>query len=237
MKLLDAFFELLYPPKCIVCDEPILSYGYCQQCKGKIVPISETMCLQCGCESKFCECKKRIYHFDGITTPYFNEEYARQAVYDLKFSRKFNCVKPFSKEMAKCIKKSYGLENIDLICCVPASKKTMYERGFNQSDLFAKEISEILNIEYNANLLVKKSKTKTQHRIRNIEDRFANVRDGYKSVFDLKGKNILLVDDIKTTGASLDECARQLKFSGAENVYSVVALITRKVRFDKIIDL
>ena len=113
----------------------------------------------------------------------------------------------------------------------------MYERGFNKSDLFAKEISEILNIEYNANLLVKKSKTKTQHRIRNIEDRFANVRDGYKSVFDLKGKNILLVDDIKTTGASLDECARQLKFSGAENVYSVVALITRKVRFDKIIDL
>lgn len=237
MKLLDALFELLYPPKCIVCDEPILEYGYCKGCKGKIAPISETLCLECGCESKLCECKNRVYHFDGITAPYYNEEYARQAVYDLKFSKKFNCVKPFSSAMAKCVKKSYGLENIDIICCVPASKKTLYDRGFNQSDLFAKEISDILKIEYNPKLLVKKSKTKTQHRIQNIEDRFENVRNGYKSLIDLKGKNVLLVDDIKTTGASLDECARQLKFSGAENVYAVVALITRKVHGDKIIDL
>ena len=97
MKLIDAFFELLYPPRCLVCDEPTIEYGCCDDCKDKINTISNDMCLYCGNESKFCECNKIVYHFDGITAPYFNEGYAQQTVYDLKFNRKFNCLKPFGK--------------------------------------------------------------------------------------------------------------------------------------------
>ena len=237
MNLLDAFFEILYPPRCIICDEPVLNYGYCDDCKGKLTPIKHAMCLSCGCEEQYCECKNRIYHFDGVAGPYFNEEYAQQAVYDFKFSKKFNCVKPFSKAMANCAKNSFGLENIDIICCVPASKKSLYERGFNQSEVLAKEVSELLKINCDSGLLIKSNKVKTQHRIKNYSDRFKNVRNKFKTTKNLSGKNVLLVDDIKTSGATLDECARQLKFSGAENVYCLVALLSRYNPKNKSIDL
>lgn len=228
MNLIDAFLDLLYPPKCIICEEPILEYGYCSKCDGKLKPIAEEMCLACGSRRKHCECKSRIYHFDAITAPYFNEGYAKQGVYDLKFHNKFHCLKPFSKQMAKKVIKNIGKENIDLICSVPASVSSLYDRGFNQSDLFAREISELLKTEYKSKLIKKKESVKSQHRIKSIEDRINNVRNGYVVCEKIKTKNVLLVDDIKTTGATIDECARQLKFAGAENVYCVVALITEK---------
>ena len=227
MTLFDAFLETLYPPKCIICDEPIPEYGYCDYCRGKLKPISEPLCPQCGLDNENCECKKRIYHFDAITAPYFNEEYAQQAVYDLKFSKKFNCLRPFSKEMARCVKKNIGTENIDLICCVPAKQSSLYDRGFNQAELFAMKVSENLKIDFSRNLIHIVSEGKTQHRLKTIEDRYENVRGKFGVKKDITGKNILLVDDIKTTGATIDECARQLKFAGAEKVYCVTALVTR----------
>ncbi len=237
MNLLDAFLDLLYPPKCIICEEPINDYGYCSECKGKLKPIDEDMCLCCGLRRKHCECKYRIYHFDAITAPYFNEGYAKQGVYDLKFHNKFHCLKPFSKQIANKVIKNFGLENIDLICSVPASVPSLYKRGFNQSDLFAREVARILKIEYKSKLIRKKETVKSQHRIKSIEDRINNVRNGYKVYQSLKGKNILLVDDIKTTGATIDECARQLKFAGADKVYCAVALITEKKRGIETYDL
>ena len=228
MKFFDAVFEFLYPPKCIICEKLIPDYGYCDDCKGKITPISEHQCSQCGLDDKNCECKKRIYHFDAIAAPYFNEGYAQQGVYDLKFSRKFYCLRPFGKEMARVVKKNFGIENIDLVCCVPAKPESMYKRGFNQSDVFAREISNALKITYDKNLVKLISSRKTQHRLKTIEDRFANVRNNYAVYKNIKDKNVLLVDDIKTTGATIDECARQLKFAGANKVYCVTALITRR---------
>lgn len=228
MNLIDAFLDLLYPPKCIICEEPISDYGYCAKCDGKLKPISEEMCIICGSRRKFCECKERVYHFDAVAAPYFNEGYARQGVYDLKFHNKFNCLKPFGKEMSLRAKKCFGIENIDLICPVPASVESYNERGFNQSDLFAREISEHLKIEYKPKLIKKLETVKSQHRIKSLEDRFNNVRNGFKVYDSIKGKNVLLVDDIKTTGATIDECARQLKFAGADKVYCIVALITEK---------
>ena len=233
MNLLDAILEILYPPRCIVCDEPIPYYGYCKGCKGKITTIKEEMCLSCGSRKKYCECNKRIYHFDGITAPYFNEGYAKQAVYDLKFRNKYNCVKNFGRQMAKKAAVNFGIENIDYICCIPPSRESDYKRGFNQSDLFAREVAKCLKIEYKPKLLKKKDSVRSQHRIRTVADRFENVRNGYFATESIKGKNVLVVDDIKTTGATIDECSRQLKFAGAEQVYCVVALITEHKRNDE----
>ena len=101
--------------------------------------------------------------------------------------------------------------------------------------MFAREISKLLNIEIKHNLLFKKISVITHHRKRTIEDRFKNVRNGFKATEKLYGKNILLVDDIKTTGATIDECARQLKFAGAERVYCVVALISEKTQGNELV--
>lgn len=226
MKLFDLFAELLYPPRCIVCDEPIFSEGYCRRCKNMIETIPYETCFCCGLEPKNCECKRFIYHFDGFSSPFYNKDYAQQAVYNLKFNEKFSCVNTFADEMANRAAKVFGIENIDVVCCVPLSKSSLLYRGFNQSELFAVRISEKLNKKFKPGLLYKKPSVKTQHDIRTIRDRFFNVRGGFGVSENIKGKNVLLVDDIKTTGASLDECARQLKFSGADKVYCVTALVS-----------
>ena len=232
MTVFNDFLEIFYPPKCIVCNEPIMDEGYCRYCNGKIKIITEETCFNCGIDKKHCECDRNIYHFDGITAPYYNETYAQHAVYNFKFRHRFSCVKTFAADMAQRAEQMFGKENIDIICFVPANKRTLRERGFNQSELFAEEISRIMNIRLDKTVLCKKENTAVQHNLGSVADRYENIRGSYYTEHRVDDLNILLVDDIKTTGASLDECARQLKFAGAERVYCVTALISR-LKFKK----
>jgi ComF family protein len=238
MKIIEAFLEMLYPPKCIVCGRAINSEGYCRRCENKIQPIEGETCFGCGLEKKLCRCRWYIYHFDGITAPYYNQDYAKQAIYDFKFKGLYRCVNTFADVMSDKVVETFGIENIDIVCCVPLSKEGFARRGFNQSELFAQKISKSLEKPLYSNLITKLDSVKTQHKITTVRERFLNVRGGYKVNMKIRGKNILLVDDIKTTGASLDECARQLKFAGADNVYCVTALITPpKMAANKTVDL
>ena len=230
-KLLEAFLDTLYLHKCIVCDSIIYSEGLCENCKDKLPIISEETCFHCGIDLKHCECDRYFYHFDGIVAPFFNEGFVKDAIYELKFMHNFKCINYVSSLMADYTVQTFGRENIDLICFVPASNKSYRRRGFNQSELFAERIAEKLRIPLSRDKLVKSDKVLTQH-ILGINDRFTNVRKAYSVNGKVTGKNILLVDDIKTTGATLDECARQLKFAGANAVYCVTALISRKENED-----
>ncbi len=226
MNLLEAFLDMVYPPRCVVCDKIIYFPGYCDSCVDKIKPITGERCFVCGQGVKDCDCKYFVYHFDGIVAPYYNEGFAQDAIYGLKFHDKFSCLEPFSKEMADLALKTFGRENIDLICFVPANKHSLNTRGFNQCELLAKRISKRTGIPINKRVLKKKNNVKTQHELNTVEKRFRNVRGAYYTSENVNNKNILLVDDIKTSGASLDGCARQLKFSGASHVYCVTALIS-----------
>jgi competence protein ComFC len=227
---LNAFLEMVFPHRCIVCDDVIMNEGFCNLHKDAIVPNTKETCFGCGSLKKQCECKRFVYHFDGLVSPYIDDELARDAVYKLKFRDGFDCVNVFGDEMAKCVKKSFGIENIDMICFVPSTKKRYLWRGFNQSEFFAKRISLNLDIPVRDDILFKKDSVKTQHEISTVRERFLNVRDGYYTKRIIKNKNVLLVDDIKTSGASLDECARQLKFAGAAKVYAVTAILSTKNR-------
>lgn len=225
MKLLDEILSLIYPPRCAACDKLIEYEGFCDSCLNSLQPILKKRCFRCGLPKKECDCRNFLYHFDGITSPYFNDGTAQQAIYNFKFRKNFGCVKLFSFNMAEYVKIVFGDENIDLICCMPSSKTNISKRGFNQSEILARQIAKELNKPFDSKLLVKKQGTKTQHFL-NLYERFSNVRNSFSVQGKLNGKSILLVDDIKTTGASLDECARQLKFAGALRVYCVTALIS-----------
>ena len=228
MKLLKALIDMIYPPRCVICGEVLYHSGYCGRCAGKMERVEGERCFSCGLPVKICDCKYHVYHFDGITAPYYNKGFAQDAVYSLKFGGRFAPVEPIADEMADLAIKTFGKENIDIICFVPSNKRSLYTRGFNQCELFAKRISERTGIPLNKRVLAKREKVKTQHDIKTMEDRFMNVRDAYYYTERISGKNVLLVDDIKTTGASLDECARQLKFAGAEQVLCVTALISAR---------
>ena len=124
-------------------------------------------------------------------------------------------------------------ENIDLILSVPISRERYLERGYNQSALIAKQIALCLNIPYKNFILIKKKNNKKQSTL-SISNRKRNVQGVY-SVWQkekIRGKNVLLIDDILTTGATLNECSRILKENGAKRV--IVGVIAKaKIRNHK----
>ena len=113
------------------------------------------------------------------------------------------------------------------ICSVPLSKERMLERGFNQSDILAKEASIRLGIPYKKGVLTKVRHTERQSHLHSRELRLENIKEAYSVSKDVAGQKFLLVDDIYTTGSTLDECAKMLFAAGASDVVGFCCAINR----------
>ena len=229
MKIFKNFFDtvlsIIYPNTCVACNEIISKDEFlCDYCYEFIKRAQlDKFCTKCGNDKESCLCKNRVYSFAGVTAPFYNENIAQKAMYAYKIGKRKTISKFFSYEMAKAVKYSFPDVDFNGVCFVPISKKSYSKRGFDQSGLIALEISEILNIPLYDKLecIVKST---NQHKMYGKE-RFNNIKGAYKSKGEVKG-NILLVDDIKTSGATLNECAKVLLSNGANEVYCVTGLIT-----------
>ncbi|MBE6733294.1 MAG: ComF family protein [Ruminococcaceae bacterium] len=227
----NMLLDTLFPKQCVCCDEIIDSdEELCDNCIRNIERIDPVKrCKKCGLEKKTCQCYKYVYHFEECIAPFFNEGIARRGMYAFKFKRKAHYAVYFADEMAKSIKSEWGKVGFDAVCYVPSTAYSFLRRGFNQSYLLAERISKLLEIPLVKDSLYGKFNFKFQHNLKR-DKRFEAVRNKYfynlERSSEIRGKTVLLVDDIKTTGATLDECARQLLFAGANTVYAVCALIT-----------
>lgn len=228
MRLLEDFYDSLYPRRCVICRELADEDSFfCKNCAGEIAPIAEPTCFGCGLGVNRCECDRFIYHFDGVVAPFYNTGQAQAVYYEYKFFSRLSTGRFFAEWMAKLVRERIGTENIDLICFVPTDEKKKRAKRFDHSEILAEELAKLLDIPLQSDLLYKRFSNKTQHKL-TLDERFLNVRNAYAVKERIDRKTVLLVDDIKTTGATLDECARQLKFSGADKVYCVTALISRR---------
>lgn len=148
-------------------------------------------------------------------------------MYSFKFRRKFRAAEFLANEMAFCVKNEYRDINFDGVCFVPMHKSRKRVRGFNQSEVLTERIAKILSLPIiNALSCVKSAHS--QHKIKDYKERFKNVKGIYKANGAFDGKTLLLVDDIMTTGATLNECAAVLLRAGADKIYCVTALRTDK---------
>ena len=192
--------------------------------------------MMCGKASKFdlcrkCEIKlnKKIIFEDNIDirNMYFDEhiylfkyeEIIRKLILNYKFNEKDYIYKVFI-QILKNNKKIYcKMKKYDIIIPVPISKKRLKTRGFNQSALIGRNIADFLDVEYNVNVLVKIKNNNTQSSL-NKEEREQNVKGVYSIIksFLIKDKSILLVDDIYTTGSTVNECSKILKQNGAKRI-------------------
>ena len=127
--------------------------------------------------------------------------------------------------MALAVKTVYADVKFDAVTYVPLTLRKFLKRGFNQSEVLTRQISKFLDLKILDKLIYCKKSKISQHDLKNSKDRFRNVQGLYGCKHKVKG-NILLIDDIKTTGATLNECAKQLILSGADKVYCVTGLIT-----------
>lgn len=227
---MNSFKELIssvfHPKTCAGCGAIIdEDEALCDYCYEMLVRYDlSDRCIKCGSDKKNCRCSRRVFHFDGCVAPFENTGAAQKAVYSFKFARKMNIGEFLGEQMAICVKSEYHDIKFDGVCFVPMLKIKRLRRGFNQSRVLAEKIADLLGLPL-CNLLVCLKYAPSQHGLK-AKERFLNVKGMYAAVGQAKGKTLLLVDDIKTTGATLDECAKQLLLSGAAAVYCVTALIS-----------
>ncbi len=234
MKVFNVIVNALFPTKCISCGEIIdRDNSLCDYCYEMLEYVdSSKICTHCGRIKKECTCKYRVYHFGGCVAPFENKDVAQNAMYRFKFARISGGVEFFAFEMAKAVKTVYNQIDFDCITFVPMHFIKKIKRGFNQSEVLAKKLSQILGINFCENLLSVRYSPKIQHKT-DPKERFSNVKGMYSFNYNVTGKTVLLVDDIKTTGATLDECAKQLLLAGADNVYCVTGLISKSKKGKK----
>ena len=169
--------------------------------------------------------------------PLYYKGRVRASIIRYKFYGKTVYATHFAKLMHGMIEKRME-DDIDLITWVPLSKRKLRRRGYDQAELVAKELSKIMGIPLVCTLK-KIRNNKSQHTIKNEAQRRANVIGAYESIedIDIWNKNVLLVDDVLTTGSTLSECARTLKVAGVNEVFVATIAKTppkRKKRLKKV---
>jgi ComF family protein len=143
----------------------------------------------------------------------------------LKFRNAPFAAEYFGNEMYECFKNRFPKVDIDLITIVPSTKKDLRHKHYDKVELLAKVFSKKSGVKLNKNVIKKIKQTKKQHDLLHNE-RQQNVKGAFMVSERLDGKTVLLVDDIKTTGYTLNECSKQLRMAGAEKVYCLTALLT-----------
>ncbi len=220
-KFLDYILWLIFPQRCAVCNKIIYKdEKLCADCNKNIERIDK-LCTICGSDKKFCICKKRVFHFRGATAVFNHGDYSKQAINFFKFRGNSEISNFLSEEMTKNIKENFSETKFDYIVPVPMHPLKKISKGFNHSELIARKISRELDIPFSSSL--KKVKYGNPQHKSSYDKRRENVKGAYVSE-KLTARNVLLIDDIKTTGSTLDECARQLMFAGARNVYCATAI-------------
>lgn len=226
MSLASQILNLFFPARCPVCNEIGQRHLHlCDNCAENIGRITDR-CLGCGNPRTGCTCSKHKFTL-FLASPFIYENKLRESIHRFKFSGETDLAKFFGKETAKVVAKEFGDVKIDVVTCVPQTKRKRRKRGYNQSALLAKEIAKNLSLPYDKLLLIKTRETADQHslkgnaRMKNLKDAFA--ADNPESV---KGKTILLCDDVKTTGATLNECRKTLIKAGAKAVCCATIAVT-----------
>ncbi|MCL2698950.1 MAG: ComF family protein [Defluviitaleaceae bacterium] len=201
--------DWLFPPKCIVCLD-ILSRsrkdGFCGDCRGVFTELGEQSGEHIG-----------VFVYDGVMS---------EVIHAFKYGNHPAHGRVLGRLMAERVDKYF--EGIDLIVPVPMYRPKERHRGFNQADILAREIARHTKIAYDGKSLRRVRDTAAQSGL-SSEERKTNLDGAFKLNAPVTGKNILLIDDIMTTGSTLTECAEELQRGGAAGVrgYTLAATIKK----------
>ena len=233
MKKKNIIIKLLYPQRCKYCNNVIdIRREICHTCENTLKKIEGDICRLCGAMVVDCKCGHKKHFYKYVCAPFYYEGAASRAIWRFKFRNATKLSKAFAEDMAKCFNNYYGGYDFDLCTFVPAAKEDLKKRGYNQAELLAKDLCEIISLECEETL-VKNVSTQAQHNLTSVE-RSGNLAGAIdlKDDVDLDFKRILLIDDIKTTGSTLNECAKMLLIGGASEVFCLTVAITNKEKSD-----
>ena len=238
LDLKDDLLDFIYPQTCPICRNPLEreEKDVCEECWKALSLLPSPYCPYCKCflenedEITDHQCaslsgpkERRILAVRSLGT--FDDHY-QKFVHRLKYDKKIHLGKRLAQKLGESMSEEREFAGCDMVIPVPLHRARERERGFNQSEVLAKGISRAIGISLTKGILKRKRNTKDQTYL-NAQQRAENVRGAFVVTHPKKidGKRVILVDDVMTTGATLNECARMLLDAGAENIFAVTLAV------------
>lgn len=229
--------DLLFPPVCCLCKikTPIIDHLVCEDCWARVNIINNPICMKCGLpilsyyqrpdhRYYLCyRCRKRRWAFDQARSAFIFNDSIKDAIHLMKYSGHFRMSGFLGREMVKVLVNNFSAHKTlkeAIIVPVPITNQKLKEREFNQSELLANTIGNLLGLPIYTHLLERTKEVKPQVGLP-LKERERNVRGAFKVTNPqfLKNRRILLLDDVMTTGATVNECSKQLRRAGGKNIY------------------
>lgn len=228
MKALKIIERIFFPEKCALCGKIIsINEEYCPCIGTDDTRLSAHCCEHCGAEMDECNCHSSTTAvLSHITGAYLYSGSIQKKLIYYKFHRKKELYKSFGDAVSERVAVVFPTVDFDVVTFVPSSESTIKERGYDHCRLISEHISKKLFLPH-GELLIKSRETPKQHSL-TARERMTNIKGSisFKENSDVTGKTVLLFDDIKTTGATLMECADVLLAAGAKDVYCATVAIT-----------
>ncbi|MBQ7264849.1 MAG: ComF family protein [Firmicutes bacterium] len=213
------FLDIFYVRYCMFCSKAVeykRPYPLCPSCEERVRPYQGKRCNICSRpidhDGRCSLCNMTKLYFEKGYCLYEYKDEIRRAVIDFKFSQNPLYFTFFGKNMAEHLLKHNA--KYDIITFVPMYNKDERKRGYNQAELLAYETARLTNINFDT--LLKKEKSTALQSSLSAKERATNLKKAFALTKDVKGKSILIIDDIITTGATLNECAKVLSKAGAK---------------------
>ena len=224
-KLLQNIIDLIFPSNCFGCG--IEGVWLCKDCIEKIPILNKNNCFWCNNKDNnicfSCQQESKLSALFVITA------YQNPLFQDMLHNLKYNFASSIGDTFKLLLIKYFEQNKIDIInkdsviVPIPLHRKRLAERGFNQSELIGNHIAEILQLKINPKLLIRKKNTKSQMTL-NRADRILNMQKSFvcPDPTQIKGKDIILIDDVLTTGTTIRDAAQALRASGCRSVSAIV---------------
>lgn len=210
--------DWVFPPDCGGCG--VSGYQFCPACQNQLVPLGENICPVCGEPDSLKDCKRcRENHlfFDQARSTAVYTTVLREAIHHFKFNQQRSLARQFALLMRDSLRQLPW--QFDFILPVPMHVSKLKQRGYNQVTLMARELGWMMKKPVFEDVLHRTVDTQSQFELKGRE-RWQNVADVFSADAALvNNKTILLLDDIMTTGATLNACAKALKSAGSGNIY------------------
>lgn len=232
-----GFADFIFPPFCPICGNELKKNErlICEDCYSQIKTIESYFCRKCGAplkkDRKTCDyCKGKMFYFSKVRALGIFSSPLSEMIHLLKYDRKTLIAERLGFLLGNLFISYSELSDTDVIIPVPLHRTRMRERGYNQSLLLAKKVSLISGKELCDKVVARTKATKSQTAMAH-EKRRENLKNAFSVVEPQKIKNrsVVVVDDVMTSGTTLDEIAKSLLESGADSVYGLILARTLSV--------
>ena len=226
---------LLFPRRCPVCHDVVEDPGElaCDICRTRLIRVRDPFCQKCGKplrveEEEYCaDCSRKRHFYDKGRAAFAYDQWMRESIAKYKYGGRREYAEFYAEEILLACVREIVRWKAEVLIPIPLHPSRRRKRGYNQAELLAAKLSEKSGIPMDADYLLRSKKTRAQKELSDRE-RLENL----KNAFSVRKKKvpyqrIILVDDIYTTGSTMDEAARILKENGAEFIYFLCISVGR----------